>query len=62
MPFCGANRHIKPFYQPGDAPAALTFRPDCFEPDEGWFFIDLFEFFALSFRIFDRVQRFEGFN
>jgi len=38
VPFCGANRHIKPFYQPGDAPAALTFRPDCFEPDEAKYY------------------------
>ena len=38
VPFCGANRHIKPFYQPGDAPAALTLRPDCFEPDEAKYY------------------------
>ena len=39
VPFgCGINRHIKPFYQPGDAPAALTLRPDCFEPDEARYY------------------------
>ena len=29
------------FYQPGDAPAALTLRPDSFEPDEASAFQDL---------------------
>ena len=31
---CFALRNRRPFYQPGDNPAALTLKPDSFEPDE----------------------------
>ncbi|CAG5101961.1 Oidioi.mRNA.OKI2018_I69.chr1.g78.t1.cds [Oikopleura dioica] len=31
---CFSLRNRRPFYQPGDNPAALTLKPDSFEPDE----------------------------